>query len=88
MPVRQIKAIAAVGYLRDSPTAIGTGANRGGDAHIGGGAEDNEMLRSHAPKSQIQIGPDERRIDALSDQRLAIERREALATTVSRQAGA
>lgn len=88
VPVRQIEAIAGVGDERAGPAEIGAGADRGRDAHIGGDAEDNEMLRPHAPQFQIQIGPDERRIDALGDQRLAGQRCETVAEPVSGQAGA
>ena len=71
LPIGKVEAVASVGHKDHVPAHIGARPYRGRNAHVGGNAEDDHVLRTEPLQAKIEVGPDEGRIDALGDERLA-----------------
>lgn len=80
---RQIETVTGIFDQRHAPPEIRSRADRRGNAHVRGNAEDNHVLSPEAAQAQIQIRADEGRIDALHHQLLAVLRLKAGAEAVA-----
>ena len=86
--VGQVEAVAGVGDEDHVPAHVGARPNRRRDAHVGGYAERDDVLRAQPLQAEIEVRADEGRVDALGDERLALAGLEARAKCVAGVFGA